>query len=490
MASSDSKVELPLEIWRNVFRYSSVATRIQLGRTCRAFHHSSQQKLYHTLIFDGRKPRNYYVGKNAGRTSYEPTNVDGTYVRNLELFVSMHNRQGSWLSHVKAAYLLWTVDTPGYANSIRRRKITYGFMHQHAETRMPSLSAIEDLLCHAPHKIELHMVLPLDVLPDALSRSRAHLKSLSIGCRTQIHTDYRALRDVMETPTLQTLEVFQLQTKLACVHDAIRSISSTGFSNATELHLPVCEPPTLAMSNFFNWPRHLRTLKIWICVALHNPSMLDTEFSVQEVLASISGLSSTLEDLELVFGHPSHYSRLETSPTTAFRQFSRLRRLVTSADVVASKTRSMSSMDNHTFYTNFPPSLEDLTLVFEANTMYNRALRDNMHRIIYGKPENLVKVISELHCGCADSDDGRASESDCANDLFKELAQLAEHKAELPNLRHLHLMPNFIQWLECERVKRHRNTLKESGMAVSRSYRSHLLSSFGHEFRWELLSSQ
>lgn len=130
MASSGSKVELPLDIWQNVIRYSSVAARIQLGRASHALHHLSQQKLYHTLIIDGRKPRNYSVGtKTNGRsTSYEPTNVDGTYVRNLELFVRTHIKQGLWLSLVKVAYLLWTVESPGCANSARRKSITYGFM--------------------------------------------------------------------------------------------------------------------------------------------------------------------------------------------------------------------------------------------------------------------------------------------------------------------------------------------------------------------------
>lgn len=173
----------------------------------------------------------------------------------------------------------------------------------------------------------------------------------------------------------------------------------------------------------------------------------NNDFSVQKVLGTISGLSPTLEDLVLVFGHPSHYSRLETAPTSAFKHFKKLRRLVTSADVVASKTRSMSAKDNHTFYTNFPPCLEDLTLVFEADRLYNRALRDNMHKIMYGKPDNLGKIVSELHCGSAGSDDRKASEPDCANDLFKELTQLAEHKSELSNLRKLHLSTNFIQWL-------------------------------------------
>jgi hypothetical protein len=96
-------------------------------------------------------------------------------------------------------------------------------------------------------------------------------------------------------------------------------------------------------------------------------------------------------------------------------------------------------MDNHTFYKNFPPCLEDSTLVFEDDRRYNRALRDNMSKIIHGKPDNLNEVISKLCCSCANPTDENANELDCANDLFKEFTQLAEHKAELPNLRTLQL---------------------------------------------------
>lgn len=489
MTTSGSKIELPLDVWQNNIRCSSVAARIQLGRASHALHRLTQAVLYHTLIIDGRKPRNYTVGaRTDGRsTIHEPTHVDGTYVRDLELFIRTHTNQGSWLSLVKVAYLLWTEDAPGYAASpsSRQPSVTYEFMHSHSEAPVQFLSTIEDLLCDASHKIELHMVLPLDVLPSPSIRSSAHIKTLSIGCRTRLQTDFLALRDVVEIPTLHTLEIMKMETiESRDVSIALQAIPSLGCSSVTELHLPVCEPPTLALSDFFRWPKHLKTLEIWICV-----TQQQNEFSVQKVLSTISGLSSTLEDLELLFGHPYHYSRFDSIPTSAFKHFTKLRRLVTSADVVASKTHSMSAKDDHTFYTNFPPCLKDLTLVFEADRLYNRALRDNMHMIIYGKPDTLGNIISGLNCGCAGSEYRRASEPDCANDLFKELAQLAEHKAELPNLCKLHLSTNFIQWIACERVRQHMNTLKESGIAVSTGFRKHLLSSFGRETRWELLST-
>lgn len=248
MAASGSKIELPLDIWQDIIRYSSVATRIQLGRASHALHRLTQSKLYHTLIIDGRKPRNYTVGARTDghSTSYEPTDVDGTYVRNLELFIRTHTKQRSWLSLVKVAYLLWTEDLPGYAASpcSRRPSVTYGFMHSHSEAPVQFLAVIEDLLCDAPHKIELHMVLPLDVLPSPPSRSGAHVKSLSIGCRTRLQTDFLALRDIMNIPTLQTLEILKLETiKSRDVYNALQAIPSLGCSSVTELHLPVCEPP-------------------------------------------------------------------------------------------------------------------------------------------------------------------------------------------------------------------------------------------------------
>lgn len=119
----------------------------------------------------------------------------------------------------------------------------------------------------------------------------------------------------------------------------------------------------------------------------------------------------------------------------------------------------MTRRDDHTFYTNFPSTLESLTLEVTSRESFNRAL-EQASFISNGQValEGKIVDISELACqeNCYEK----------AHELFEELCQLADHKDVLPSLRDVHLLRDPCQWLDCEHVKQCTRQMKQSGITV------------------------
>jgi hypothetical protein len=150
---------------------------------------------------------------------------------------------------------------------------------------------------------------------------------------------------------------------------------------------------------------------------------------------------------------------MEVYQSHAFTTLSKLRRLQAPLEMLSRSTGKMRRDENHTFYTNFPPSLEELTLVVTSREPFHQALEGT-----YALPNHQVvledRIVDTSNLSCQSDDYEKAHE------LFEELSQLADHRDLVPALRGLHLIRDPCQWLDCEHVQQCTRQLTQAGIAV------------------------
>jgi hypothetical protein len=280
----------------------------------------------------------------------------------------------------------------------------------------------------------------------------------------------RKLRSIIEeAPSLRFLELrYWSATELSGTDE---SLGEPGRWKATHLSLLECGPITLEVEYVLGMPKDLQSLEI-ISELTPNVKRSDLDFpiSIQEAVGALEPVQTSLVELKFDPGASEHWICPESYPAAwqtlmevyqshAFTSLSKLQRLQAPLEMLSQSTGKMRRDENHTFYTNFPPSLEELTLVVTSREPFHQALEG-----AYALPncqvvlEDRIVDISNLSC--------HSNEYEKSHELFEELSQLADHRHLVPALRELHLLRDPCQWLDCKHVQRCIRQLEQASIAV------------------------
>jgi len=224
-------------------------------------------------------------------------------------------------------------------------------------------------------------------------------------------------------------------------------------------------PLTDDVSNLLRKFRDLQSLKITSGLVPNSKrDFMYDPVRIYEAVSSIADVGSTLVELEFDPGPCEQWGGDhvdEFHQSTAFLYFRKLRRLQAPLEMFSQATGKMLRDDMaHNFYTNFPPTLEELTLVVTCREPFHQALEGayvlSSDQVVL---EDRTVNISELDC--------KTETYEKAHELFGELSRLTVQKdRRLPVLRELHLLRDPCQWLHCEHVKQDIRPLEEAGIAV------------------------
>jgi len=236
----------------------------------------------------------------------------------------------------------------------------------------------------------------------------------------------------------------------------------------THLSLLDCGPLTDDVRNLLRKFRDLQSLKITSGLVPNSKrDGMDDPIRIHQAVSSIADVENTLVELEFDPGPCEHWGRGsldhldESYQSSAFLYFRKLRRLQAPLEMFSQATGRMLRDDrSHNFYTNFPQSLEKLTLVATCREPFHQAL-EGSHILSNDQVvlEDRIVNISELDC--------ETETYEKAHELFGELSRLVVQKdRRLPLLRELHLIRDPCQWLFCEHVKQDIRLLEYAGIAV------------------------
>jgi hypothetical protein len=300
------------------------------------------------------------------------------------------------------------------------------------------------------------------------------ITSLSVAIQADdgIDADWvQQLAEMIEDrPALRFLELRQWSRTDTWVME--QCLGESGTWSATHLDLVECGPITGDVGCVLEKLENLQTLRITSqSIPGSKRYGMDTPISIQRAIDALEPVEANLMELEFDPGPSEHWLRYEPYPKAftrqtmelyhshAFTSFSKLQRLQVPLEMFSQSTGKMLRDENHTFYTNFPPSLENLTLVVTSRETFHQALEDR-----YALPSGQVVIedhivnISNLSC--------KPATYEKAHELFEELSQLADHKDLVPALRELHLLRDPCQWLDCEHVQQCTRHLEQAGIAV------------------------
>jgi hypothetical protein len=274
---------------------------------------------------------------------------------------------------------------------------------------------------------------------------------------------------IEEAPSLRFIELrYWGATDSSGVED---SFGEPGTWNATHLSLLECGPITIEVEYVLAMPKDLQSLEI---ISELTPNVerseMDFPISIQEAVSALDPVRASLVELKFDPGasehwigpesyHVTYQTLMEVYQSHAFTTLSKLRRLQAPLEMLSRSTGKMRRDENHTFYTNFPPSLEELTLVVTSREPFHQALEGT-----YALPNHQVvledRIVDTSNLSCQSDDYEKAHE------LFEELSQLADHRDLVPALRGLHLIRDPCQWLDCEHVQQCTRQLTQAGIAV------------------------
>lgn len=287
------------------------------------------------------------------------------------------------------------------------------------------------------------------------------ITSLSVAIQADdcIDADWvQQLAEMIEDrPALRFLELRQWSRTDTWVMELC--LGESGTWSATHLDLVECGPITGDVGCVLEKLENLQTLRITSQLIPGSKRYgMDTPISIQRAINALEPVEAHLMELEFDPGPSEHWLRYESYPRAftrqtmelyhshAFASFSKLKRLQVPLEMFSQSTGKMLRDENHTFYTNFPLSLGNLTLVVTSRETFHQALEDR-YALSSGQVviEDRIVNISNLSC--------ETDTYEKAHELFGELSQLADHKDLVPALRELHLLRDPCQWLDCEHVQ-------------------------------------
>lgn len=273
---------------------------------------------------------------------------------------------------------------------------------------------------------------------------------------------------IEEAPELRHLELREWNET---DHPALDQFSDEPRTwSATHLSLLDCGPLTYDVGHLLRKFRDLQSLRIE-SGPLPNSKYdgVDDHISIQGAIDSLASVKNNLVELEFDPGPSEQWRRryqwpntqsLETHLSVAFTDFPKLRRLQAPLEMFSQATDKVTRDDElHDFHTNFPPTLEELTLVVTCREPFHKVLEGAY--ALSGEQVALrdrIMNVCELNC--------ETETYEKAHELFGELSRLAVHRDLVPALRELHLLRDPCQWLDCEHVKQDIRLLEEAGIAV------------------------
>ncbi|KEQ89436.1 hypothetical protein M438DRAFT_6519 [Aureobasidium pullulans EXF-150] len=471
MRSSAEWNTFPLEVWLCILDHSSVGVHKAMSQLSSAFNEVTKKRLYHTLILGDKAPLG--IAKDA-------TN-DAAWCRDLHLFYKLHKDRDDWQSLVRRVYLENGDHRDVFPES--RTSPLYNSLSEVARNRLideyekliVDIASLFSDAASMPGTLEFfHTTIPhfqneyWEEKPPVCG-----ITSLSLPMEDDQGVEFEWLSRIKgivdNASALRFLEVRDwVWTNSPGLEEFF---DNPGTWNLTHMKFTGCGALTEEMEYLLQMPKDLQSLTTTSCFTpgseLH--SMADA-ISIQEAIDVLECVQDTLLELELDPGpselwvSPEHGVRqfpkpMEPYQSHAVRSFSKLRRLKAPLEVFSQSTGKMTRRDDHTFYTNFPSTLESLTLEVTSRESFNRAL-EQASFISRGQValEGKIVDISELACqeNCYEK----------AHELFEELCQLADHKDVLPSLRDVHLLRDPCQWLDCEHVKQCTRQMKQSGITV------------------------
>lgn len=266
---------------------------------------------------------------------------------------------------------------------------------------------------------------------------------------------------------MQTLRFLELRSWSDTAHTWFESLfTEPGTWSVTHLNLLECGPLCREMRYVLQMPKNLQSLTMTSGLTPEGNRDDVDPISIQEAVETLESIKNNLVDLELDPGPSEHWIgnrnfhlAMEHYQCRAFVGFSKLQRLTAPLEMFSQSTGKMVRREDHTLYTNFPPSLQELTLVLTSRESFNKTLEQT-----YALPDNKVVLedciinLTDLSC--------QSDAYEKAHELFEELSQLADHKYSVPALREVHLLRDPCQWLNCEHVKQCKRQLEQAGISV------------------------
>ncbi|KAH0018691.1 hypothetical protein KCU78_g7056, partial [Aureobasidium melanogenum] len=245
-----------------------------------------------------------------------------------------------------------------------------------------------------------------------------------------------------------------------------------GSWTVTHLRLSECGTVTNDVCCVLEMPKDLQSLTITseLLPCSSESNFMGYPVSIQKAVDALGSVKNSLRELDLDPGASEHWKQpglgdrrlpqaMEPYQSRAFDSFSRLQRLTAPLEIFSQSTGKMSRRKDHTFYSNFPSSLEDLTLVVTSREPFNKVLEQTYplsgNKVVL---KDRIVDISDLSC--------QTDAYEKAHELFEELSQLADHKYSVPALREVRLLRDPCQWLDCEHVKQCKRQLEQAGITV------------------------
>ncbi|KAG9840608.1 hypothetical protein KCU98_g3477, partial [Aureobasidium melanogenum] len=273
-----------------------------------------------------------------------------------------------------------------------------------------------------------------------------------------------------EAPKLRFLELRDWDMSGDCgIEDWFDELGSW---TVTHLRLSECGTVTNDVCCVLEMPKDLQSLTITseLLPCSSESNFMGYPVSIQKAVDALGSVKNSLRELDLDPGASEHWKQLglgdrrlpqamEPYQSRAFDSFSRLQRLTAPLEIFSQSTGKMSRRKDHTFYSNFPSSLEELTLVVTSREPFNKVLEQTYplsgNKVVL---KDRIVDISDLSC--------QTDAYEKAHELFEELSQLADHKYSVPALREVRLLRDPCQWLDCEHVKQCKRQLEQAGITV------------------------
>ncbi|KEQ67865.1 uncharacterized protein M437DRAFT_37342 [Aureobasidium melanogenum CBS 110374] len=395
----------PQEIWVEVMRYCSQESLVTLSRVSPLFCTEARKLLLRTV-------RSKYP------TSQEDNHM-GVIHRPYAFYDLLSKYQVDWRRMIRSIELHWLSEYVGKdgENALFGRE-------KPVEDHLIFRTAM--LLCECHHLNDFHLsVRFLKVATAMLKNASPPLTSLdfSLPHRYSWEDTFR----VFSLPTLDTLVIRNLLSPdqpafryPSAIPDALHE--QHAVSNVRDLRLLDCGPLTQQISPLFQWPKKLERLiyaparskcePYWRTILRRTGDISDAVDLSLEVLAP---LRSTLQELHFDLGLDRHWI-LPFRTGELFRPFTKLSHLTAPVELIMQSSGLSRSRLDKPFYTNLPPSLEDLELKFTSYiSWHSRAAHSGLS---------------------ADA----CLESDPAHQLFDEISTLAVQKeGSFPAFRKLTL---------------------------------------------------
>ncbi|KAG9699816.1 hypothetical protein KCU95_g1260, partial [Aureobasidium melanogenum] len=398
------------------------------------------------------------------------TNHDATWCRDLELFYESHKDRNDWKPHVHRVYIqcddsYFDDDGITLLNEEDEAvwKVTSLFAH--------SASTLQNLKFF--HTTTPHM----GIMSWQNQTPACGITSLFLAMQDERDPGQGVDVEWMDTisytlgemPTLRFLEIRSWgMTEHPMVYSSFAEFGTWGI---THLGLLECGPLTNDVAYVLQMLRDLQSLTMISELAPNTKRHgMDDPISIQEAVDALQSIKNSLKELDLDPGPSEHWIHprmgnrvfprfMEPYQSHAFVGFSKLQRLTAPLEIFSQSTGKMSRREDQTFYTNFPPSLQKLTLVVTSRESFNKTLEQT-----YALPDDKVVLegrivdLSDLSC--------QIDAYEKAHEMFEELSQLADHRYSMPALREVHLRRDPCQWLDCEHVKLCKRQLEQAGISV------------------------